>query len=356
MGTSRTFSNEEIDAFVIANKKGHFMQSPRWGQVKKEWTSRILVSQREDGSIAGTLHVLIRKTPVFGYSLMYAPRGPVCDVHDEKTIADLISQAKALCKEMRCYELKMDPDVPIEDTQFSDLMKKQGFRIDTSMSGFSAAQPHFVFRLNIKDRTEDDIMMGFEKQTRKNVRRAVKFGITSRVGTREDIPLLYEMVEETSRRQGFAHRPIEYFYRLYDAFAPEYARLYVMEYEGEVCCCSLVICYGNKVWSVYSGTSDHHREKKATFLMRMEQIRWGLERGCEIYDLMGVPGEVPEDHPLYGLYAVKRGFGGTLTEFTGEMDLVTNRLIYFLAEHGERTVRSIRRTIKSATRTKKKQQ
>ena len=143
------------------------------------------------------------------------------------------------------------------------------------------------------------------------------------------------MVEETSRRQGFAHRPIEYFYRLYDAFAPEYARLYVMEYEGEVCCCSLVICYGNKVWSVYSGTSDHHREKKATFLMRMEQIRWGLERGCEIYDLMGVPGEVPEDHPLYGLYAVKRGFGGTLTEFTGEMDLVTNRFIYFLAEHGD---------------------
>ena len=142
-------------------------------------------------------------------------------------------------------------------------------------------------------------MMGFEKQTRKNVRRAVKYGITTRIGTREDIPILYEMVEETARRQGFAHRPIDYFYRMYDAFAPEYLRLYIMEFEGEVCCASFVMNYGNKVWSVYSGTSDHHREKKATFLMRMEQIRWGLERGCEIYDLMGVPGKVPEDHPLY---------------------------------------------------------
>ena len=185
------------------------------------------------------------------------------------------------------------------------------------------------------------------------MRRAVKYGITTRIGTRGDIPILYEMVEETSRRQGFAHRPIEYFYRMYDAFAPDYLRLYIMEFEGEVCCASFVMNYGNKVWSVYSGTSDNHREKKATFLMRMEQIRWGLERGCEIYDLMGVPGEVPEDHPLYGLYAVKKGFGGELTEFAGEMDLITNPFIYFLAENGEKFVRFVRRTVKTAGRKKR---
>lgn len=350
---NRAFTDQEIDAFVTAQKKGHFMQSPRWGKVKSEWKSRVLVSTGEDGAIRGTLHVLMRKTPVFGYSLMYAPRGPVCDIHDGAVIADLVGQAKALCRKERCYELKIDPDVPISDTDFSSLMKKLGFRIDTSLTGFAGAQPHFVFRLNIKGRTEDDIMMGFEKQTRKNVRRAVKYGITTRIGTREDIPILYEMVEETSRRQGFAHRPIDYFYRMYDAFAPEYLRLYIMEFEGEVCCASFVMNYGNKVWSVYSGTSDHHREKKATFLMRMEQIRWGLERGCEIYDLMGVPGKVPEDHPLYGLYAVKKGFGGELTEFAGEMDLIVHPFIYFLAENGEKFIRFARRTIKTAGRKKK---
>jgi len=353
MDHTRTFTDQEIDAFVTTQKKGHFMQSPRWGKVKSEWRSKVLVSTNESGEICGTLHVLIRKTPVFGYSLMYAPRGPVCDIHDEQTIADLIAQAKALCKKERCYELKIDPDVPISDTAFSDLMKRQGFKIDTSLTGFAGAQPHFVFRLNIKNRTEDEIMMGFEKQTRKNVRRAVKYGITTRIGTRADVPILYEMVEETSRRQGFAHRPIDYFYRMYDAFAPDYLWLYIMEYDGEVCCASFVMNYGNKVWSVYSGTSDNHREKKATFLMRMEQIRWGLERGCEIYDLMGVPGGVPENHPLYGLYAVKKGFGGELTEFAGEMDLITNPFIYFLAENGEKFVRFVRRTVKTAGRKKK---
>lgn len=350
---NRTFTTQEIDAFINSHKKGHFMQSPRWAEVKKEWTSEILVSTDKDGNIRGTLQVLMRKTPVFGYSLMYAPRGPVCDVHDEETIADLVAQAKALCKKKRCYEFKMDPDVSITDTCFSDIMKKQGFKINTNLNDFEGIQPHFVFRLNIKDRSEDDIMMGFEKQTRKNVRRAAKFGITVRLGTRDDIPLLYETVEQTSIRQGFAHRPLEYFYRIYDAFAPDHVRLFILEYEGELCCCSLVVNYAGKVWSVYSGTSDNHREKKATFLMRMEQIRWGLEKGCEIYDLMGVPGEVPEDHPLYGLYAVKKGFGGELTEFAGEMDLITNRLIFFIAENGEKFVRNTRRAIKSLGKKKK---
>ena len=68
---------------------------------------------------------------------------------------------------------------------------------------------------------------------------------------------------------------------------------------------------------------------------------------------MGVPGEVPEDHPLYGLYAVKKGFGGELTEFAGEMDLITNPFIYFLAENGEKFVRFVRRTVKTAGRKKR---
>ena len=148
MDSIRTFTDQEIDAFVTAQSKGHFMQSPRWGKVKSEWRSRVLVSTDQNGEIRGTLHVLMRKTPVFGYSLMYAPRGPVCDIHDEKTIGDLIAQAKALCKKERCYELKIDPDVPIADTAFSNLMKKQGFRIDTTLTGFAGAQPHFVYIRN----------------------------------------------------------------------------------------------------------------------------------------------------------------------------------------------------------------
>ena len=68
--------------------------------------------------------------------------------------------------------------------------------------------------------------------------------------------------------------------------------------------------------------------------MRWNLIHWAKEKGCRIFDLMGVPGIVPETHPLYGLYSVKKGFGGDLIEFAGEMDLIFHPVVYSLIEHG----------------------
>ena len=54
----------------------------------------------------------------------------------------------------------------------------------------------------------------------------------------------------------------------------------------------------------------------------------GRGEGCRVYDFRGVPGDVGEDHPLYGLVKFKRGFNGDYTEFVGEMDLVLNKFWY----------------------------
>ena len=35
-----------------------------------------------------------------------------------------------------------------------------------------------------------------------------------------------------------------------------------------------------------------------------------MERHCIFYDFRGVPGELKEENPLYGLYRFKKGFGG----------------------------------------------
>ena len=47
-------------------------------------------------SIKGALSILIRKVPFFNNTMMYAPRGPVCDVHDKETLKELVSGAKEL--------------------------------------------------------------------------------------------------------------------------------------------------------------------------------------------------------------------------------------------------------------------
>ena len=67
----------EYEAFVSAHPRGEFMQSTLWQQVKDNWQWEAVVSRDEEGKIAGACGVLIRRMPVFGAAMLYAPRGPV---------------------------------------------------------------------------------------------------------------------------------------------------------------------------------------------------------------------------------------------------------------------------------------
>ena len=105
----------------------------------------------------------------------------------------------------------------------------------------------------------------------------------------------------------------------------EHARLYMAYYEGEAIAGTLAIWYGDKVWYLYGASANEHRNLMPNYMLQWNMIEWAVEKGCRIYDFRGVPGQVGEEHPLYGLYKFKLGFGGDYVEFVGEMDLVLNK-------------------------------
>ena len=53
------------------------------------------------------------------------------------------------------------------------------------------------------------------------------------------------------------------------------------------------------------------------YLLQWIMIQEAIDRDCDVYDFRGVPGDVSEEDPLYGLYRFKKGFSGTYTKFTG---------------------------------------
>ena len=55
-------------------------------------------------------------------------------------------------------------------------------------------------------------------KTRYNVRLAEKKGVALRVGTKEDLPMLYKMYAETSVRDGFVIRDEEYYQTVWRTF------------------------------------------------------------------------------------------------------------------------------------------
>lgn len=332
----------EYEAFVQGHPKGNFAQSSYWAKQKSAWTWRAIACRGEDGRIKGTISFLIRKMPGFSklpgarYSMMYASRGPVCDLDDYATMDELFGRAKELAKEFKAYVIKIDPDVPSSETAFADYLARYGFETKGGGEKFDAIQPRYVFRLYLNGRNEEELMASFHQKTRYNIRLAQRKGVRVEICGKEMVPEFGRLMLTTGLRDGFVTREPKYFADVLDNLG-EHARLYMAfidepQADGstrpKAIAGTLAIWYGDKVWYLYGASSNEDRNYMPNYLLQWSMIRWAVEKGCRVYDFRGVPGDVGEDHPLYGLVKFKRGFNGDYTEFVGEMDLVMSRFWY----------------------------
>lgn len=328
-------------AFVQAHPKGHFMQSPEWGQVKSEWKWEAVVEKNAEGAIIGSIAVLIRQVPFLPVTLMYAPRGPVCNLDDTDTLAKLIGGVRALAIKYHAYLFKIDPDVLKTDAAFVEKMRALSFTLHDGGKNFDEIQPRFVFRLNIEGKTEDEIFKAFSSKTRYNVRVAKKHGVEVKVCGKQALSEFVPIMRTTGQRDGFATRPLSYFERMLDTFG-EHARLYMAYHEGKAIAGTIAIQYGDKTWYLYGASANESRNLMPNYLLQWEMIRWAQQKGCRIYDFRGVSGDLSPDNPLYGLYRFKKGFNGDLTEFAGEFNLVLNAPAAFVVDNGIRLTKKLR--------------
>jgi lipid II:glycine glycyltransferase (peptidoglycan interpeptide bridge formation enzyme) len=173
---------------------------------------------------------------------------------------------------------------------------------------------------------------------RYNIRLAEKKGVTVRAW--DDIPAFHEMMTVTGGRDNFGVHSKEYYQRAYELFHPKGAcQLLVAEYEGKPLASLMVFANGKRAWYVYGASNDHERNRMPAYLLQWEAIRWAKARGCDEYDLWGVPDENEETleanfesrhDGLWGVYRFKRGFGGQLKRAAQALDKVYNPLLYWL--------------------------
>ncbi len=335
----------EYEAFLQRHPKGNFAQSYLWSKQKPMWSWDAVIVRGDDGAIKGTLALMTRPVPVFKRALMYGCRGPVCDLDDRETLAQLLDGAKELAKKYRAYVIKIDPDVPSSNTAFAEMLRSFGFRSKEGGKNFEAINPRYVFRLNVDGKTEEEVMAGFHQKWRYNIRLAQRKGVSVRVCGEEMIGAFSDLMLTTGVRDGFVTRKPEYFSAMLKNLG-EHCRLYMaFDPEDKPIAGTLAIAYGDKVWYLYGASSNESRNLMPNYLLQWSMIQWAIERGCRIYDFRGVSGDVSEDNPLYGLFRFKQGFGGDFTEFVGEMDLVLNKGIYRLVETGTSVFKEIRKQL-----------
>lgn len=157
-----------FNEFMAYGPKGHILQSYEWGEVKRHtgWEPiRLLVL--DDGKPVAGISILKRKLPIpiFNKCIFYAPRGPVADYTDTKTLGFLFTQVKSIARKHGAILLKIDPDINTPNPEIVKWLQAHGFRHLDLGKDFDSVQPKFVFRL-ATEKSLEEVMADFHHKTR----------------------------------------------------------------------------------------------------------------------------------------------------------------------------------------------
>lgn len=320
---------ERFNAFTAGGPKGHILQSWEWGDVKAGtgWIPLRLVVE-EEGEVVAAISLLERKIPLINKKIFYAPRGPVLDYSNRQLFDFLLEEVRKVARQRGAFVLKIDPDISSSDKSLDAYLREKGF-VPKANQDFEGIQPRYVFRLDITPSIEE-LTAALHSKTRYNIRLAKRKGVTVKEDcTREDLKAFYEILTVTAERDNFLVRAFSYFEILWECLVEHgLAKLFMAEYEGRYIAGTLAFIFGDKAWYLYGASSNKHRNVMPNYLLQWAMISWAKSKGCTMYDFRGVPGNLTEDNPLYGLYRFKKGFGAEYTEFVGEYDLVYSPFYY----------------------------
>ena len=264
--------------------------------------------------------------------------GPICDIHNKEILKELTDGIESLAKKYKAFTFKFEPDIVIEDEEFKKIMLDLGYVIKDNKKNYDEEiQPKKVFRLNLKNKTEDDIFQGFHSKHRNMVRTAIKRGAQIKVGTRDDLVAFQKIMEETGERDDFIIRKLDYFQKIYDTLGEKHIKLLMAYNEDKPIAGALIAIYGNKAWYMYAASSNEGRDLLPNYLLQWELIKMLLDMKIEIYDFRGIGGANENE----GLYRFKSRFGGEFIEFF-ELYKHFNKFKYIAYVKSERLFKKLR--------------
>ena len=338
---TRTITDHDLWNTTLARLPyAHVLQTWEWGEFKAQTTGwkpeRLAFFNR--GEVAGLAQVLTRQEgPI---RVMYVPKGPVLDYTDEPLRRAVIEELKRHARSRRAIFIKIDPDVVVgvgepgtPEAQSVELGERIAQEWQQAGFHFSAEQVQFrnsvIFDLR---RDEEDLLMEMKSKTRYNIRLSERKGVVVRFGDADDLDLLYQLYEETARRDDFVIRPLSYYRQAWgDFMRAGLAQPIIAEYKGTPLAHVIIFGLGKRAWYFYGASSDEERNRMPTYALQWAAMRWAKTQGMTVYDMWGAPDDFEDENdPLAGVYRFKAGFGGTVVRRVGAWDYPANKTLYGL--------------------------
>jgi len=162
-------------------------------------------------------------------------------------------------------------------------------------------EPRYTYVLHLT--TIDEVWKNFHRSLRRGIEKARKNGITVRMGDKEDVEHIYNLL----RRRNRIHTTKDFILEIYEKFYPKNVRVFIAEVDGERLSGIVNICYRDKVCFWIGAPKYTSNGINPNELVFYESIRWAVENGYRYYEVMGA-----DDFTLYDF---KRKFNGNLTMY-----------------------------------------
>jgi peptidoglycan pentaglycine glycine transferase (the first glycine) len=318
-------SLSDWNQFLSSHLNAHLLQTGEWGELKSAFGWKpVRVVNGEVGA-----QILFRRLPL-GFTVGYIPKAAT-NSQQSAFDQELWREIDSVCKQNRAIFLKLEPDLWQNPELDQVPITNSKLRISSHN-----IQPPRTIVVDIKD-AEEQILGRMKQKTRYNIRLAEKKGVTVRAW--DDIESFHKMMLITGGRDGFGVHSHEYYQRAYDLLHPkQMGELLLAEFEGKSLAALFVARNGNRAYYLYGASTDEERNRMPAYLLQWEAMKWAKARGCEEYDLWGVPDEEEaaleanfetRHDGLWGVYRFKRGFGGELKRAVQAVDRVYNPLLYW---------------------------
>ncbi len=322
---------KEYEEFLNSYKNYNFMQDLKWKDVKRNWNYEVVYLKENNKIYAGML-ILIKKIPHTNISLMYSPRGPVCDIYNIEVVNKLILEAKPLAKKYNAYSLTFDPGV-VYSKELDTLYKNNKYKTTgPNPNPDSLIQPRYEAKIYLKDNNIEDLMKSFRGKTRYNIRLAEKNNVKVTYSHKEsDLKEFYKLYKITSERDKIGLRTYEYLENMLKVYNEDELRIYLTKHEDDYLSGAIAIRKGNEVYYAYGASSNNKRNLMPNYVMQKEMIKWAIETKCRTYSFGGVINNNPND----GLYKFKIGFCRDYgyEECIGEISKVYKPIIFFTVKN-----------------------
>ncbi|UEX89214.1 aminoacyltransferase [Staphylococcus ratti] len=349
---------------------------------------------------------LFSKIPTMGSYVYYSNRGPVMDYSDLGLVDFYLKELETYLQKNKCLYVKMDPywlyraydkDIkPLPENEPNEklvqLFKSHGYKHHGFTTSYdTSSQVRWMGVLNLKAQTPQTIKKQFDSQRKRNVNKAINYGIRVKFLREDEFDQFLELYRETEARTGFVSKTDEYFKNFIKNYGKKalvpLAYIDLDEYitslqdslndketcrdqmmakenksdkqlkkiaeldkqidhdknemlkvselrktDGQILNLASGVYFANAYEINYfsGGSSEKYNHFMGPYAMHWYMINYCFEHGYERYNFYGLSGDFTENSEDYGVYRFKRGFNVQIEELIGDFYKPINKPKYCL--------------------------